>query len=268
MDLFAGIGGFSLAAHWAGYTTIAAVENEDYARRVFQKRFSGVPIYGDIREFDASGYRGTDLITAGMPCQPFSAAGQQKGVSDDRYLWQSVFEVIKQAQPRFFIIENVVGFIEMALDSVRVDMASEEYAAGVFVLPAISVNAWHRRDRVFAVFKRTADLANSAGERCEGFAEKRSGISVFDGTSQNLADAVSLNGKGFIDQKSDKKERPQQSERQARPCGDVYRWWSVEPRIRRVSNGVPNRIHRLRTLGNAVVPQLAYEVIKALESDQ
>ena len=165
LDLFSGIGGFALAAGWAGYNTIGFCEIEDYPRRVLSKRFSGVPIHGDIRELDGSVYRGVSLITGGYPCQPFSAAGKRGGASDDRHLWPQMLRVIKQARPVFVVAENVAGIINMALDQVLLDLEAQDYATGTVILPACSQNALHRRDRVWIIARNVGNSDSSGMER-------------------------------------------------------------------------------------------------------
>ena len=157
LDLFSGIGGFALAAGWAGYQTVGFCEIEDYPRRILSKRFPGVPIHRDIRELDGSIYRGVDLITGGYPCQPFSQAGQRKGKEDDRHLWPELRRVVAQARPAFLVAENVAGHITLGLDEVLADLESEGYAGRAIVVPACAKNAPHRRDRVWIIAKRIYD---------------------------------------------------------------------------------------------------------------
>ena len=103
LDLFSGIGGFALAAGWAGFNTIGFCEVEDYPRRILSKRFPSVRLHGDIRELDGSAYRGVTLITGGYPCQPFSQAGKRQGAADDRHLWPEMLRVVKQARPSWVL---------------------------------------------------------------------------------------------------------------------------------------------------------------------
>jgi len=163
LDLFSGIGGFALAAGWAGFTTVGFVEYEDFPKRLLSRRFPGIPIHSDIHDFDATPFRGVDLVTGGFPCQPFSAAGKQRGKEDDRWLWKEMLRVIVEAQPTWVLAENVAGLINMALDEVLADLEAEDYATGTVILPACSQNALHRRDRVWIIAKR--DAGNTEGNR-------------------------------------------------------------------------------------------------------
>ena len=94
LDLFAGIGGFSLAAHWMEWETVAFVEKESFPQKVLKKNFPGIPIYGDIYEYKGTEHK-ADIITGGFPCTPFYHAGKRQGTDDDRYLWREMLRVIK-----------------------------------------------------------------------------------------------------------------------------------------------------------------------------
>ena len=154
LDLFSGIGGFSYAAEHlvGGYKTVGFCDNDPFCRQVLQKHWPDVEIFDDVRRTDDFIRCGrVDVITGGYPCQPFSRAGKQKGAEDDRHLWPSMFELIKQKRPAFVIGENVAGHITLGLDEVLFDLESEGYSARPFVIPAVAVDAHHRRDRVWIV---------------------------------------------------------------------------------------------------------------------
>jgi len=165
LDLFSGIGGFALAAGWAGFTTVGFVEYEDFPKRLLSRRFPGIPIHSDIHDFDATPFRGVDLITGGFPCQPFSAAGKQRGKEDDRWLWKEMLRVIVEAQPTWVLAENVAGIINMALDEVLLDLEAQDYATGTVILPACSQNALHRRDRVWIIARNARDTTSDRGSQ-------------------------------------------------------------------------------------------------------
>jgi DNA (cytosine-5)-methyltransferase 1 len=256
LDLFSGIGGFALACRWNNIQTIGFCEIEDYPRRVLSKRFPGVPIHRDVRELDGEQYRGVTLITGSYPCQPFSQAGKRKGKEDDRHLWPEMLRVVKQARPAWVLAENVAGHINLGLDEVLADLEGEGYAARAVVVPACAVNAPHRRDRVWIVARDVAHSEcergrsrNFQGEEGEdagqssrgekhrsGNFESRMGIS-FDGLSEGL---------------------------------DMCRRWgdgSWEEGIPRVTTQKKNRAAKLKALGNAIVPQVAYQIIKAMKEN-
>jgi len=238
LDLFSGIGGFALAAGWAGFNTIGFCEVEDYPRRILSKRFPSVRLHGDIRELDGSAYRGVTLITGGYPCQPFSQAGKRQGAADDRHLWPEMLRVVKQARPSWVLAENVAGHITMGLDQVLADLEGEGYACRAVVIPACAVNAPHRRDRVWIIAKSLAD--SGSGRRQGGKLQAGRHEPGLCGT--DVADFPSL---GY------------------EKIGSSY--WETEPDVGRVADGISHRVDRLRGLGNAIVPQVAYELIRHLE---
>jgi len=160
LDLFTGIGGFSLGLERAGFRTIACCEIEPEAIKIIKKRFPGVPVAGDIRKLNYSNgilfydgleiYRGTIFaICGGFPCQPYSVAGEQQGADDDRHLWPEYDRLICEIKPSWVIAENVYGIVNMELDAVLSDLEAAGYAWETFVIPACSTDAWHRRDRTW-----------------------------------------------------------------------------------------------------------------------
>lgn len=147
LDLFSGIGGFSLGLErTGGFETVAFCEIEEFPQKVLKKHWPTVPIYDDVRTLKHDG--SVDVITGGYPCQPFSLAGKREGKEDDRHLWPAMFDLIKTHRPSWIIGENVAGHISMGLDDVLADLESEDYAVRTFVIPAVAVDAKHRRDRV------------------------------------------------------------------------------------------------------------------------
>lgn len=156
LSLFAGIGGLDLAAHWAGIETAAFCEIDPFCREILAKHWPGVPIFGDVKKLTKEALRDAgvgpvDIICGGYPCQPFSCAGQRRGAADDRHLWPEMYRVIREIKPAWVVCENVAGHVSMGLDDVLVDLESAGYAAQAFIIPACSVGAPHKRDRVFAV---------------------------------------------------------------------------------------------------------------------
>jgi DNA (cytosine-5)-methyltransferase 1 len=152
LDLFSGIGGFSLGLErTGGFETVAFCEIDPYCRRVLAKHWPDVPIYEDVRELHADGLGRIDLVCGGYPCQPFSHAGKRRGKEDDRHLWPEMYRLVDECRPSWVIGENVAGHISMGLDDVLSDLEALDYACRTFVIPACAVDAPHRRDRVWTV---------------------------------------------------------------------------------------------------------------------
>lgn len=227
LDLFSGIGGFSLGLERAGMRTVAFCESEPYAQAVLRKHWPDVPVYPDVRTIPTLG--GIDLICGGFPCQPFSGAGKQLGAEDDRHLWPAMLEVIRRERPAWVIGENVAGIVRMGLDPVLSDLEELCYASRTFVIPAVAVDAPHKRDRVWIV----------AHAECERGCSR-------DGQGEYAVDA---------DPRSESQR------------GSHEGWWA-EPGMGRVAYGVPKRAHRLRCLGNAVVPQIPEIIGRAIMASE
>jgi len=175
LDLFSGLGGFSLGLERTGcFKTIAFCDNNKFSKLILDKHWKGIKIYDDIREitkekFKTDGIESPDIITGGFPCQPFSVAGKQKGTSDDRHLWPEMFRIIKAFKPRFVIGENVRGIINIqdgvVFETVCTDLESEGYEVQPFIIPAAGVGAPHRRERVWIIAIREESMVNSDNVR-------------------------------------------------------------------------------------------------------
>ena len=157
LDLFSGIGGFSLGLEATGeFETVAFCDYEPFCQKVLRKHWEEVPIYGDIKELTyeklrADGIDQIDIITGGYPCQPFSVAGNKKGEQDPRHLWPEYFRLVKECRPTWVIGENVGGHIKLGLDTVLKDLESEGYSTRTFSISAASIGANHKRERVWIV---------------------------------------------------------------------------------------------------------------------
>ena len=157
-DVCSGIGGFSLGFRWAALSEpVAFCEIDPYCQKVLAKNFPNIPIFNDVKELVNDRPESTrtipdhDILTSGYPCQPFSVAGQRRGEEDERNIWRFVFEIVKRKHPTWCVFENVYGHIAMGLDQVLHDMESEGYTTQTFVVPACSLNAPHKRDRLWIV---------------------------------------------------------------------------------------------------------------------
>lgn len=155
LDLFSGIGGFTLGLDsTGGFETIAFVEKDKFCQKVLKKNFPNITIEGEIRDVKGDRYK-ADVITGGFPCQPFSVAGKRKGTDDDRYLWDETIRVIRECKPKWFIGENVEGLINiqegMVLRQVQTDLEKEGFEVQCLIIPASGIGAWHQRKRVWII---------------------------------------------------------------------------------------------------------------------
>jgi DNA (cytosine-5)-methyltransferase 1 len=295
-SLFSGIGGLDLAAEWAGFRTIGQCEWADYPRAVLEKHWPGLPRWRDIRTltkesfYEQTGLHTVDVISGGFPCQPFSVAGKQRGKEDDRYLWPEFIRVIRELRPSWVIGENVPGIINLALDTVLADLEAEGYEVQCFLIPACGVDAPHKRYRVCIVAHSKSGREPgiiSGRDKTWGFSSKsrwpsKPGIcgmddglrtAVYEAYPHTYGDGLPgrmsepiLEG-GFTNCSSRERERETGVRR---PPSEPSRSFSVgenwpdEPSVGRVAYGVPNRVDRLKCLGNAVVPQQFYLFFAAI----
>ena len=177
LDLFSGLGGFSLGLERTGsFKTIAFCDNDKYSKLVLQKHWKGVKIYNDVKEitkekFIADGIQFPDIITGGFPCQPFSVAGKQAGTDDDRHLWPVMFRIIQEFTPRWVIGENVKGLTNIqdgvVFETVCTDLEGEGYEVRTFNIPAAGVGAPHRRERLWIIAHRKESMVNTDDVRLE-----------------------------------------------------------------------------------------------------
>jgi DNA (cytosine-5)-methyltransferase 1 len=310
LDLFSGIGGFSLGLESAGLVeTVAFCDFDQYCQKVLKKNFPGVPVYGDVKELNhdklkADGIDQIDIITGGYPCQPFSVAGRKKGEEDPRHVWPEMFRLIQELRPTWVIGENVGGHIKLGLDSVLENLESEGYSARTFSISASSIGANHKRERVWIVaHSNEMQRQFLRGQKSEQRQETFEGTSERSGTPISMANSERL-GRTEGTEKSKELEREESSDQldhcgkgctKCQPCqtmansegsegnvndsnggngkapqeelfgehgsaSGVSAWWSVEPSVGRVAHGVPDRVDRLKCLGNSVVPQIPYVI--------
>ena len=268
LDLFSGIGGFSLGLEAAGaFRTVAFCEQDKFCQTVLRKHWPQVPIHDDVRTIDADGYRGIDILCGGFPCQPWSAAGEQRGAEDDRDLWPVMASLIKDIRPRWAIGENVRGFINEPLGLQRSlsDLESIGYQAVPFVIPACAKDARHRRDRVWIVAHTSSGKRQSRAEKqgaLREVPENRREHDYSGGSGEAYTADVTNTDSQRLQGQRQKPSRTSEEQRDTRnPC-----WWSTEPNFPRVANGIPNRVDRIKSLGNSIVPQVAAEIFIAIKA--
>lgn len=279
LDLFSGIGGFSLGLErTGGFRTVAFCEIEPFPRKVLAKHWAGVPIFEDVRKLHAEDLpEPVDVICGGYPCQPFSLAGKRKGVEDDRHLWPEIDRLLREfdaigRKPTWCLFENVAGHVNMGLDQVLSDLESQDYTAWPLIIPACGVDAPHRRDRVWIIANSGRKLPQI---RAEGERNRRWGDVEQHGCVSSNTDSNPCDSRG------PEPEGQQRSARVANGGDDVAdstnarlegmrKWknkasyWPIEPNVGRVAHGVPYRVDRLKSLGNAVVPQVVGVIGRAI----
>lgn len=290
LDLFSGIGGFALATEqvWDDVEHIFC-DNEPFAQAVLKKHWPNAPIHGDIKTFDATALGPIDFVTGGFPCQPFSAAGKRKGKEDDRHLWPEMHRVISEAKPTWIIGENVARLTKFReFEDICTDLEALGYEVQPLIIPAASVGAPHRRDRVWIVAhsdgssdgriacrdenasqKERLPQRNKVGQPCEPSAvhdasdaynqrrNGRRGNGSFDSSGMEASEQAGQKPRGATTRRSENAVR----------VGWERNWLEVATSLCRVDDGVPRKLDRtarLKALGNAIVPQVAVEIMNAI----
>jgi DNA (cytosine-5)-methyltransferase 1 len=267
LDLFSGIGGFALAARMVGgIETVGLCEIDQWAQKVLAKNFPNVPIHDDVKTLNPNDYGAIELITGGYPCQPFSLSGKRKGAADDRHLWPEVLRIVADARPRWLLCENVAGHVTMGLDQVLSDLDAIGYSAGTVVIPACAVDAPHRRDRVWIIANREKLFSDGGNNHPPISMGGKSLPESGDGNgAEVMADAKCQRCEQMeqsITSRTNGKATTSQTKHGGFSTGRG--WWDPEPAVGRVANGIPRRVDRLRGLGNAIVPQVACEIIRCM----
>ena len=286
LDLFSGIGGFSLGLECTGYfETVAFCEKDEFCKKVLQKHWSQLKIYDDVRSLHDTKIQ-ADVVTGGFPCQAFSQAGLQKGRTDDRWLWNEMFDVIKQVKPRWVIGENVQGIINieegMVLRQVQNDLEGEGFKVQCFIIPASGIGAWHNRKRVWILANSNSRVRGRWGAIGQSRENKvwRFYFEEEEQTHLNIrSKIIGHNAVSREDVPNTSIKRPQgnrlstnMEEKQRRKdfstktsAEEQQTWWQTESRICRIPDGVSygvdrDRAKRIKALGNSIVPQIARQI--------
>jgi len=180
LSLFSGIGGFDLAAQWAGWNNICQIEIDKYCQKILQKNFINVKKYLNIKDFnetEAKKYKGAiDVISGGFPCQPFSISGKRKGSADNRYLWKEMFKTIQIIKPKWVVIENVQGILNiengMVFEKCCSDLETEGFEVEAYLIPAVAVDCCHLRERVWIVAHSVVSRRRWSGNSSKIFEKK------------------------------------------------------------------------------------------------
>jgi DNA (cytosine-5)-methyltransferase 1 len=228
ISLFSGVGGMDLGFERAGIETVLQVEIDEFCRQVLAKHWPCVRRLADIHDVRAEDVRGADVVFGGFPCQPVSHAGKRKAQADERWLWPEFERVVRMARPRYVVVENVPGLLTAGMGDVLAGLSSLGFDAEWSVVSACSVGAPHTRERVFII-------AYPAGERRPEVVRGDERFSVPPHPGWAAGHAYSRT--------------------------DTGAWLAgaglSESGLLGSRDGLPRIVDRLRSLGNAVVPQVA-----------
>jgi len=300
ISLFSGIGGFDLASEWMGWNNIASCEINPFGRKVLNHYWPDALHHDDVHTFTKEllnekikDWNSNDVIlTGGFPCQPYSVAGKRKGTEDDRHLWPEMLRVIQEVQPRWIVGENVRGLVNwnggMVFDEVQINLEAQGYEVQTYILPAASVNAPHQRYRTWFVaysnnkgrYSEFNDISKENGE----ISQWNEGAKFSDTVIRNAS-----NSKRFRLEYGTKTRQIQGTSKNAESKrskftlsfetnGDGYKSkWENFPTKSAICGGDDGisgtldgitfskwRNESIKAYGNAIVPQVAYEIFKAI----
>jgi DNA (cytosine-5)-methyltransferase 1 len=330
LDLFSGIGGFSLGFEKTGsFETVAFCEKDKFCQSVLVKHWKHIKIYDEIRNL--KGIQ-ADVITGGFPCQPFSVAGKRKGTDDDRYLWDETLRVVAETKPRWFVGENVEGIVNISegkvLQQIQKDLESEGFQVQCLIIPASGVGAWHQRKRVWIIAysnsNRNRNEISKSNEKKNSFSQEHrqkfstsrksigtnsNDVSNSNGRLRGRWTTIEQSGENEVrriysskeeqarddlrsktigcDAVSGKTEnvsysnekRLEVKQRKSKNNGKKFQtiernsikrsWWQTQSELRGVPDGIQygldkDRANRIKALGNSIVPEIAYEIAKAI----
>lgn len=271
-SLFSGIGGFDLAAEWMGWENVFHCELNEFGQKVLKHYWPNAISYGDITKTDFNVHRGEiDILTGGFPCQPYSTAGKRRGKEDDRHLWPEMLRAIREIQPGWVVGENVFGLVNwsrgLVFHEVQTNLEAEGYEVFPYVLPACAKNAPHRRDRVWFIaysenFQR--DCKRQEKQQCG------TGRIPCGGINGNALQTIAANPECHRPQRSwgaERSVRSKTNENWEASWTYPNDRWPTEHPLRRGNDGLSKELYEacLTAYGNSIVPQVAYEIFKAID---
>jgi DNA (cytosine-5)-methyltransferase 1 len=282
LDLFSGIGGFSLGLESTGFfETIGFVEKDKFCQKVLKKHWSNINIEEDIRNVKGEKYA-AEVITGGFPCQPFSVAGKRKSTADDRYLWDEMLRVIRETKPRWVIGENVEGIVNinegMVLRQVLNDLENEGFKSQCIIIPASGIGAWHQRKRIWIISYANPRLSIRKNEEIQSRGNAiTNGSEDVSNTNSRLCGGRGTEFKSGDDRQWRFHTKKEEQTRQHIRCKTIgcnavlgeertnKTWWQIESELCGVPNGVSyeldkDRSNRIKALGNSIVPQIARQI--------
>ena len=301
LDLFSGIGGFSLGLESTGFfKTIAFVEKDKFCQKVLRKNFPNVPIEDEIRNVKGKRFKTAEVCTSGFPCQPYSVAGKRRGTEDDRFLWGETIRIVSETKCKWFIGENVEGIINiqdgMVFRQIHDDLESEGFEVQSLVIPASGVGAWHQRKRVWII---GCNVQNSNNARRKDWTQqhRRQQTQNEEGINSSSGSDIISHGWNWNEVRS-KAERCSEQNIQLQNTNSIgsqrhslqpnnlqkkdttreifdtsfkeqQTWWKTVSNFYGVPNGISyeldkDRANRIKSLGNSIVPQIAREIGKAI----
>jgi DNA (cytosine-5)-methyltransferase 1 len=274
LDLFSGIGGFSLGLErTGGFRTVAFCEIDPYCRAVLAKHWPGVPIHEDVRTLSGAAVHGVDVICGGFPCQDISTAGRGAGLYGERSgLWGQYARIIGEIRPSYIIVENVAALLGRGLGDVLGDLAEIGYDAEWHCIPASAIGAPHRRDRIWIVaypMREGLHIGERQSRVCSEAESTDGGEASFLGSEARRRETISDSERiGSSGQRESINAIHPKASRIGQAIelvdGRIRDFWRIEPALGRVANGVPRRVDRLSALGNAVVPQIPEIIGRAI----
>ena len=295
-SLFSGIGGAELAAEWMGWDNIFHCEINPFGRRVLDYWFPKSKSYEDITKTDFKEWRGkVDVLTGGFPCQPFSQAGKRKGDTDDRYLWPQMLRAIREIRPTWVVGENVAGIVSMVesceevevgrtddifeenniyrkeqeftIERICKDFEREGYSVQPIVIPACAVGAPHRRDRVWFIAHTGLQRQKKSEQQAMG------NFKLYE--CKTITDTESARGKRKLLKRQTQIQSYGQDSRIIQPD---WRNFPTQSPICCGNDGISDRLdgitfpkwraESIKAYGNAWVPQVAYEIFKAINKQK
>ena len=290
-SLFSGIGGFDLASEWMGWENVFHCEWNEFGQKVLKYYWPKAISYHDITKTDFSIHRGEiDIITGGFPCQPYSISGKRKGKEDERHLWPEMLRAIREVQPTWVVGENVLGLVNwdggLVFHEVQAELEAQGYEVQPYVLPAASVNAPHRRDRVwFVAYSINCGYSAqrnkiSKEDRIQKISREKMESRQFNRTdiSWDFTDTLRNGYEGREERKRSEK-RPQPNDKQSKRCDKFSRanfeMFPISTPICVGDDGISDRLdgitfskwrnESIKAGGNAIVPQVVHQIFKAIQ---
>jgi len=283
-SLFSGIGGFDLASEWMGWENVFHCEWNEFGKKVLHHYWPNAESFDDITKTDFTKYANKiDILTGGFPCQPYSSAGQRKGKEDERHLWPQMLRAIREIKPKYIVGENVFGLLNwnggMVFDEVHSDLESEGYEVQAVVIPAAAVNAPHGRDRVWFVATNTKFKSEGSdggtNDETEGNIRRGNEGNVF-GTL--CGDGIIANTRGIGFQREGGSTQLEGGRFGFNnPQNNKTTWdnFPTQSPICGGDDGLPTELdgitfskwrnESIKAYGNAIVPQVAYQIFKAIQ---